>query len=105
MEEEKVKAQYSFYWVKVIAFLQQNWAFLDIDIETKKTRILFVTDSRYVFDCIEFDTIEEAIERLNNNNFDWYLHPEKEHSNFLIPPKLPFRGDYNPIYSTGQYWK
>lgn len=47
---EEVKAQHSFYWVKVIAFLQQNWAFLDIDIETKKTRILFITDSRYVFD-------------------------------------------------------
>ena len=57
-----------------------------------------------IFDKKCFDHYDEAISKLRRNGFDWYLDPEKEHKNFLIPPKGVVAEEINPIYSTGQYW-
>ena len=39
----------SLFFVKVVAFLQQNWAYLDIDVKTYKTTILFISDFKLNF--------------------------------------------------------
>ena len=95
----------SLFFVKVVAFLQQNWAYLDIDVKTYKTTILFISDSRMIFDKKCFDHYDEAISKLRRNGFDWYLDPEKEHKNFLTPPKGAVIKELNPIYSSGKFWK
>jgi hypothetical protein len=75
------------FFLKVIEFLQQNWAYLIVDIDTKKTTVLFISDNRRFFNRKHFDHYKEAIYKLKRNRFDWYLDPEKEHKNFLTPPK------------------
>jgi hypothetical protein len=93
------------YWVKIVDFLQQNWALID-DAPASRARIYFINDTSRVFDELDFETIHEAEEALGRNGFrDFSKCPDLQ--NMLRSPQAPFfRGTHpkGPIYSSGQFW-
>lgn len=93
------------WWVKVVEFLQQNWATIvrcDGGIV-----VLFVDDLGGLFDWIEFSDERTARSALVRNGFEEF---DKDPSlqEFLRPPQRPqgFRRHPNgPIYSSGRFWE
>ena len=101
-----VHIEASDYWVKVVEFLQQNWALIE-STTSSGVRVYFVGDTSGVFDELSFHSEGEAIEALKQNGFDHYASDEKLQS-FLHPPLPPFHKEPHPngpIYSSGRYWK
>jgi hypothetical protein len=94
------------YWVKVVEFLQQNWALIE-PTTSSGVRVYFAGDTSGVFDELSFNSEEEAIQALKRNGFRHYASDEKLQS-FLHPPLPPFHQaphPNGPIYSSGQFWK
>ena len=91
------------YWVKIVEFLQQNWAI--IEIENQKIIVYFIHDGSIIFDKIVFKSILEAEIALKRNGFRLYLDTNENFTEFLTPPKMPFGESIRPIYSSGQFWK
>ena len=93
------------FWVKIVDFLQQNWALIERVDNKEKVIIFFIQDASMIFDTIEFDTLNEAEEALLNNGFKLYLDENENFTDFIAPPKKPYGESPRPIYSSGQYWK
>lgn len=94
------------YWFKVVDFLQQNWALVDLSDEGG-ARAFFIGDTSGVFDSMEFDSQLDAEVELRNNGFQRFSDDD-EAAQHLTPPAGPFhlRSHPNgPIYSSGRYWK
>ena len=91
------------FWVKIVDFLQQNWAL--IEIIDNKVIVYFIQDASMVFDKIEFQTFEDAEKGLLKNGFKLYLDENENFQDFIVPPKKPYGEAARPIYSSGQYWK
>lgn len=95
------------FWVKVVEMLQQNWALIDEDTDSKGCTVYFVGDLGGVFDRMRFNDGAEARAALTRNGFDRFAgdcHLES----FLAPPEPPFFKGYHPsgeIYSSGQFWR
>jgi len=47
------------YWVKVVDFLQQNWALIDQDSDGR-ARIFFINDTSGIFDELVFESTTHA---------------------------------------------
>ncbi len=95
------------YWVKIVEFLQQNWALIEKKDETSKVIVYFISDTSGVFDTLEFESKREAEESLLKNRFKKYLDPNENFTEFLYPPQPPFEWRDHPngaIYSSGRYW-
>lgn len=90
------------FWVKIVEFLQQNWALID---EGEKVKVCFIHDGSGVFDEMEFSTIQEAEKALGRNGFKKYLDPDEKFTDFISPPKRPFFDAPRRIYSSGQFWR
>lgn len=93
------------WWVKVVEFLQQNWATI-VRCDGGMV-ILFVNDLGGVFDWIDFADEQAARSALIRNGFEDF---EKDASlrEFLKPPERPLgfrRHPIGPIYSSGRHWK
>lgn len=56
MKEIELKSE--IFWVKIVDFLQQNWAL--IEIIDSKIIVFFIQDASMIFDKMEFNTIQEA---------------------------------------------
>ena len=93
------------FWVKIVDFLQQNWAIVEKNENNKKVIVFFIQDASMIFDKIEFDTIEEAEMALARNGFKLYLDKNENFTEFIVPPKKPYGVSLRPIYSSGQYWR
>lgn len=93
------------YWVKIVDFLQQNWALIEENAANDTVTIYFIQDASMIFDKIDFENIEEAEKALLNNGFKLYLDEEENFTQFIVPPKKPFGESPRPIYSSGQYWQ
>jgi hypothetical protein len=91
------------FWVKIVAFIQQNWALIEI-IDSKKI-VFFIQDGSMIFDQIEFNTQEDAERALLKNGFKLYLDENENFQDFITPPKKPYGKSPRPVYSSGQYWK
>ena len=94
------------YWVKIVDFLQQNWALID-DATVNRARIYFINDASQVFDELDFGTIHEAEEALGRNGFRAFSQ-SPDLQNLLRPPQAPFERGEHPngrIYSSGRFWK
>lgn len=100
---EEVKIQSNDFWVKIVEFLQQNWAL--IDEHENNTIVWFIHDASGVFDKLEFKNHNDAIIGLEKNGFKRYLDPTENFTEFIIPPKRPFFNSPKNIYSSGKYWK
>jgi hypothetical protein len=94
------------YWVKVVEFLQQNWALIE-PVTPRGVCVYFISDSSGVFDELPFHSKKEAIEALKRNGFRHYAGDEELQS-FLHLPLPPYRRASHPngpIYSSGRFWK
>lgn len=92
------------YWVKVVEFLQQNWALIDHDASGGFI-VWFIGDTSGVFDKLTFPSEEEAGRALLRNGFRRFTD-DKQFAEFLKPPDPPFvsRDHPNgPIYSSGRF--
>ena len=93
------------YWFKVVEFLQQNWAL--IDLHEVGFIVWFFGDTSRVFDQMTFPTKIEAEKALQRNGFRRYADDPKAQESIGIP-KPPFRRSVHPngpIYSSGRFWK
>lgn len=93
------------YWIKVVGFLQHNWAL--VDDWPGGVRVWFIHDRSGVFDHIDFTSSETARQALKRNGFarveDDFLSTRSP-----LPPPPPFEVDAHPngkIYSSGRFWK
>ena len=93
------------FWVKVVDFLQQNWALVDDGLNGNST-IYFVDDAGGVFDRLELRGPTEAQAALARNGFARFRDAPDLQA-FLVPPLSPFRTSAHPngnIYSSGRFW-
>ena len=93
------------WWVKVVEFLQQNWA-LPVPIEGGFA-LLFVDDHARVFDRLDFQDEREMCEALRRNEFE-ELAKTPRLQEFLRAPDIPSSARKHPncrIYSSGRYWR
>lgn len=93
------------YWFKVVDFLQQNWALVDLNEQGAIS--WFIGDTSGVFDEIVFGSMEEAVGALIRNGFRRFSDDLKAQT-VMRPPKPPFtrRAHPNgPIYSSGRFWR
>ena len=74
-------------WVKIVGFLQQNWA---VVIEREDDiLVIFYGDTCGVFDEIAFETVQEAEASLRRNGFTKYSE-DKEKQGFIRLPRGEF---------------
>ncbi|MDD3915459.1 MAG: hypothetical protein PHF76_12530 [Bacteroidales bacterium] len=96
------------YWVKIVEFLQQNWALIEPKSDSMDFAVFFLGDTSGVFDIIDFASQELAEQALVRNGFKRYLDPSENFPEFLYPPQPPFEWRDHPngkIYSSGRFWK
>ncbi len=92
------------YWFKVVEMLQQNWALIDVHLDSSAT-VFFIDDTSDVFDQMIFPSRDEAQNGLRINGFKLFSEDEKAQK-FIAAPEAPFRdGEHRPIYSSGRFWK
>ena len=94
------------FWVKIVEFLQQNWALLK-ESDSGGVNILFINDAGGIFDQLSFPSAENAQRELLLNGFKRYATDEQM-KNVIRPPHPPFFVTFHPngpIYSSGRYWK
>ena len=105
LENNPVQITSQDFWVKVVEFLQQNWAL--IEEADSGVRVYFISDTSGVFDQIDFVSPQEAEDALVRNGFSRFADDPKAQE-FLTPPGPPyhFRPHPNgPIYSSGRFWR
>ncbi len=93
------------YWFKIVEFLQQNWALIDVNPDETAT-VHFVDDASGVFDVMQFDCMEMAERGLRRNGFNRFAD-DKKAQEFIGPPDPPFFNGHLPeknIYSSGKFW-
>lgn len=94
------------YWFKVVEFLQQNWALIDLKPDGSCI-VFFLGDTSGVFDRLSFFSIADAEEALVRNGFVRF-EDEHEAKQFIAIPKPPFHECSHPngaIYSSGKFWR
>ena len=92
-------------WVKIVEFLQQNWA--AIESEDDGVKVYFVTDLSEIFDEMTFDDWGEAATALTRNGFERF-GDDPDHRRFLRAPEPPYVWGEHPngrIYSSGRFWR
>jgi len=92
------------FWVKIVDFLQQNWALIESQRDNKTVIVYFIHDGSTIFDEMEFESIEKAEKGLLRNGFKKYLDETENFTAFMFPPKKPFDIAKRSIYSSGEFW-
>jgi hypothetical protein len=80
---EEITIESRDYWFKVVEFLQQNWAL--VDMHERGAIAWFIEDTSGVFDQITFSSAEEAFRALTRNGFRRFADDEKAQT-FLRAP-------------------
>lgn len=97
-------------WVKVVGFLQQNWAVVRPSGAGEQVRVWFVDDGFNVFDFIDFGAAASARKALRVNGFEPYGVETHRWVDSPIPASVdshrPRQLDWSArrIYSSGRYW-
>ena len=99
----EVKINSEVFWVKLVDFLQQNWAL--IEQKEGKCSVWFINDAGGLFDKLEFAAEEEAESGLERNGFQKYLDRDEKFRQFVHPPRRTFTETPRRIYSSGEFWK
>ena len=90
-------------WVKVVGFLEHNWAV--VEDSGSAARVWFIDDASGVFDRVELSSKSDAESALRRNGF------KPTHSDArlkTVAPCPPFKPSPHPngnIYSSGRYWR
>ena len=98
--------QNTVFWVKVVGFLQHNWAVIE-EVEQNKIKIFFFDDNAQVFDELDFELLDDADKALARNGFDlWEDEDNAFKANIPKPQQVFSRGKHpnGPIYSSGRFW-
>ena len=85
--------------------IESFWGYAKIRLV--KFKVLFINDHSNIFDELEFDSEDKAIEGLKRNDFERYAD-DKESQKFIPSPRPPFTLDEimkEPKYSSGEFWK
>jgi type I restriction enzyme M protein len=92
------------FWVKVVGFLQQNWAI--IQERDGITAILFFDDLGRVFDELDFQNQQQAVDGLKRNGFSRYGDAQDNIRDYVSQPEWPLHHDValRAIYSSGEFW-
>jgi len=93
------------YWVKIVDFLQHNWAVIEPNGDCDGYVICFFGDTSGIFDYINYKDIVTAKRELRMNGFEVYT---EEKYDFIGKPRDEFHERAHPngkIYSSGRYWK
>jgi ADP-ribosylglycohydrolase len=97
-------------WVKVVEFMQQNWAVLQADTPSESARIWFIDDGLSVFDYIDYESHATARRALRLNGFELYDASEHDWLESRLPEHLgpghtpELRWSPRRIYSSGKHW-
>jgi hypothetical protein len=94
------------YWFKIVEFLQQNWALIDVTNDEKNFTVFFFSDTSGVFDRLSFSSIADAEQALRRNGFALFSE-DKQAQEFIAVPQPPFYEHAHPngsIYSSGRFW-
>jgi hypothetical protein len=94
------------FFFKIVDFLQVNWALID-EHDDGSARVWFIHDASGVFDDMDFESLEAAVDGLVDNGFDLYNAVTEIHEH-IKPPLAPFRQGTHAngrIYSSGRFWK
>lgn len=102
LNREEVKIEGDEFYVKVLGFLQQNWALIEVG---EKVTVWFLHDGSGVIDKLEFDSIDEAVWGLLNNGFKRYSDQNEKFIENIKPPRRPFYAFPMNVYSSGKYWR
>lgn len=102
MMKEEIQINADEFWVKIVEFLQQNWALFEVG---QTVKVWFIHDGSGVFDSLEFESIEQAEIALYKNGFKKYTDPNENFIEFIRPPKRPFYNAPRNIYSSGEFWR
>ncbi len=104
-KREPIIIQSQDYWVKVVEFLQQNWAL--IEESSEGVVVYFLSDLSKVFDELQFKSIADAEAALLFNRFHRYSESPHLQSFLHCPPPPFIRGSHpnGRIYSSGRYWR
>lgn len=108
MNREEIILKNSEYWVKIVEFLQQNWALIEPNQNGEGVKIYFFGDTSGIFDIIDYPNKEQAEEALLRNGFRLYDDPLENFKEFIGRPQTPFHWREHPngkIYSSGRFWK
>jgi hypothetical protein len=95
------------YWFKVVDFLQQNWALIDVNSNDTGCTVYFIGDTSGVFDRLAFPSTEDAERGLMRNGFAKFTD-DKAAQGFIAAPKSPFvekPHPNGPIYTSGKFWR
>lgn len=106
MNKKEVHIANEHYWMKVVDFLQQNWAV--IEHKQNKIIVFFFDDLAGIFDSIEYDDEETAERELRFNGFSPYDEESEETHQVIPKPAPPFYESAHcngAIYSSGRYWR
>ena len=94
------------FWVKVVGFLQHNWAVIE-EVEQNKVKIFFFDDNSQVFDELDFELLDDAAIALAKNGFDLWDDEDDAFKSNIPKPKQEFSKGIHPnggIYSSGRFW-
>lgn len=92
-------------WVKIVGFLQHNWAI--VARSHGESFIVFFSDTAGVFDWILTEDRTQAEQALLRNGFERY-EDGSELASVVPRPRGDFRLSEHPngrIYSGGRYWR
>jgi hypothetical protein len=95
------------YWVKIVDFLQHNWALIEENDSSDHVTIYFSGDTSWVFDILSYPCKEEAEIALKRNGFEQYLDPHENFKEFISCPQPSFHWSEHHngrMYSFGRYW-
>lgn len=101
LEEQHQREIHSKWFFKPIEMLQTNLATID---ENQEGRILFVTETGWVFDELSYPDNETAERKLRLNGFKRCDEDSAFETLSFIPDTL-HEGTPNPVYSSGKHWR
>ena len=93
-------------WIKIVEFLQQNWAVILPTESGTGVRLWFFDDGFNVFDLIELADVATAQRSLSRNGFEPYTESKHGFVASPVPHEKSPRFSWRPrrIYSTGEFW-
>ena len=53
--EDEIKIKSNEFWVKIVDFLQQNWALIEVE---ENVKVWFIHDGSGVFDSLDFENVD-----------------------------------------------
>lgn len=95
------------YWFKVVEFLQQNWALIDVERDNPGCTVFFFGDTSGVFDRLRFGDVRMAEQALDRNGFRRFAD-DLAAQEVIARPAPPFYESGHPngeIYSSGRFWR